>query len=157
MAVFFNETIKLWTRAVLMTSKKVGEGEKVNKDWEMRRSSRQHVKMMQLAAGYVTESSPKPWKIQQGSACNISYVILMTLRITLYSSCCFHWLPPEAKHRSMIHSMIHRIFALIRASQGASTGTAVVLYTHQRGIYTPPPRHPLFLLKRSDAWCSYRR
>jgi hypothetical protein len=68
-----------------MTSKKVGEGEKVNKDWEMRRSSRQHVKMMQLAAGYVTESSPKPWKIQRGSACNISYVILMTLRI-LYTA-----------------------------------------------------------------------
>ena len=39
MVVFFNETIKLWTRAVLMTSsilsKKVGEGEKVNKkDWK---------------------------------------------------------------------------------------------------------------------------
>jgi hypothetical protein len=36
MVIFFNETIKLWTRAVLMTSilsKKVGEGERVNKDW----------------------------------------------------------------------------------------------------------------------------
>ena len=35
MAELFNETVKLWTRGVLMTSKKVGEGEKVNKkDWK---------------------------------------------------------------------------------------------------------------------------
>lgn len=85
---------------------------------------------MQLAAGY--GYSQKPWKIQQGSVCNIPYVILMTLRITIYSSRCFHWLPPEAKHRSVIR----RSSALIRASQGKSTGIAVVLCTPS-GVFTP--------------------
>lgn len=65
----------------------------------------------------------------------------------------FHWLPPEAKHRSMIH----RNFALIHASQRHVSGNCCSpIYSSAAYLHTISGIRPSFL-KRSDAWCSYRR